>query len=243
MTKLTFVEAALAAGVVAFAGIAAADMVGSPAVAAAQEAQESAVKAVADGAQKAVTAGRKSKTAPKPVEAEVDATRTASVTPNRPTEVKFKARRGSVGASAHAAKAEPGVADADDEKEVAWSPSYHAFVARYAAEYGIPASLASAVITVESNGRVYARGKAGEIGLMQIKPATARDMGYKGGADGLFDPETNIRYGMLYLAKAHELAGGNTCGTILRYNAGHSAKRMNKRSAAYCSKVKLIVGS
>ncbi len=120
---------------------------------------------------------------------------------------------------------------------------YKNIIERYASENGVPLVLAHAVITVESNGRADVRGKAGEIGLMQIKPATARGMGYKGSADGLFDPETNIRYGMLYLAKAHELAGGNTCGTILRYNAGHAAKRMNKRSAAYCSKVKLLVGS
>ena len=37
---------------------------------------------------------------------------------------------------------------------------------------------------------------------------------------------------------AHELGGGTTCGTILKYNAGHAAKRMNPVSAAYCSKVK-----
>jgi soluble lytic murein transglycosylase-like protein len=47
---------------------------------------------------------------------------------------------------------------------------------------------------------------------------------------------------MKYLAKAHELAGGDTCGTILRYNAGHGARRMNPVSAAYCSKVKRHIG-
>ena len=77
---------------------------------------------------------------------------------------------------------------------------------------------------------------------MQIKPATARMMGYSGSAKGLYDPETNIRYGMKYLAKAHQLGGGDTCGTILRYNAGHGAKRMNKISAAYCAKVKRQLG-
>ena len=111
-------------------------------------------------------------------------------------------------------------------------------VARYASSYGIPESLAHAVITVESNYRADARGAAGEVGLMQIKPATARMMGFKGSTKELFNPETNIKYGMKYLAKAHELGGGTTCGTILKYNAGHGAKRMNKISAAYCSKVK-----
>ncbi len=73
---------------------------------------------------------------------------------------------------------------------------------------------------------------------MQIKPATARLMGYSGSNDDLFHPETNIKFGMKYLGKAHELGGGSVCRTILKYNAGHAAKRMNPISSAYCSKVK-----
>ncbi len=131
----------------------------------------------------------------------------------------------------------------DAAADVALAPrgsagGYDTIIARYASSYGVPVSLAHAVIRVESNYRSNARGSAGEIGLMQIKPATARMMGYSGSAKGLYDPDTNIRYGMKYLAMAHELGGGDTCGTILRYNAGHAARRMNPVSAAYCSKVK-----
>ncbi|TGP54850.1 lytic transglycosylase domain-containing protein [bacterium M00.F.Ca.ET.230.01.1.1] len=116
---------------------------------------------------------------------------------------------------------------------------YSAIIARYAASYGVPVSLATAVIKIESNFRPNMVGGAGEIGLMQIKPATARMMGYTGSAKGLFDPDTNIKYGMKYLAMARDLGGGTTCGTILKYNAGHGATRMNPVSAAYCSKVKV----
>ncbi|TGQ55617.1 lytic transglycosylase domain-containing protein [Mesorhizobium sp. M1C.F.Ca.ET.193.01.1.1] len=116
---------------------------------------------------------------------------------------------------------------------------YSAIIARYAASYGVPVSLAKAVIKIESNYRPNMVGGAGEIGLMQIKPATARMMGYTGSAKGLFDPDTNIKYGMKYLAMAQGLGGGTTCGTILKYNAGHGARRMNPVSAAYCSKVKV----
>lgn len=119
---------------------------------------------------------------------------------------------------------------------------YGTIIERYATSYGVPVSLAHAVIRVESNYRANSRGAAGEIGLMQIKPATARMMGYSGNANGLFNPETNIKFGMKYLAKAHELGGGTTCGTILKYNAGHGAKRMNPISSAYCSKVKKHLG-
>ena len=140
---------------------------------------------------------------------------------------------------ATARKSVKGLDSAPAGNVVASAATYTTLVSRYAAAYGVPVSLAHAVISVESNYRPNIRGSAGEIGLMQIKPATARMMGYTGNTKGLFNPETNIKYGMKYLGLAHQLSGGTTCGTILRYNAGHAAKRMNPVSAAYCSKVKL----
>ena len=129
-------------------------------------------------------------------------------------------------------------------KNAATSPrgNLDGIIAKYANAYGVPVKLAHAVVRVESNYRVNARGRAGEVGLMQIKPATARMMGYTGSAKGLYDPATNIKYGMRYLGMAHQLGGKTVCGTILKYNAGHGAKRMNKISSAYCSKVKKHLG-
>lgn len=120
---------------------------------------------------------------------------------------------------------------------------YSDIIARYAASYGVPVSLAHAVIRVESNYRPNVTGSAGEIGLMQIKPSTARMLGYTGSAKGLYHPETNIKFGMKYLAMARDLSDGTTCGTILKYNAGHAAKRMNPVSSAYCRKVKVEMAS
>lgn len=119
--------------------------------------------------------------------------------------------------------------------------AYGELIDRYAARHGVSAALAHAVVGIESGYRADARGRAGEVGLMQIKPATARMLGYSGSVAGLFKPETNIRYGMKYLAMAQKLGDGSTCGTILKYNAGHAAKRMNKVSAAYCAKVKRTI--
>lgn len=127
--------------------------------------------------------------------------------------------------------------------DIALQPTaYGDIIEDYAEEYGVPVDLAHAIIKVESNYNPKARGSAGEIGLMQIKPTTARMMGYKGGRNGLFDPETNIKFGMKYLAQAHQLSGGYTCGTVLRYNAGHGATRMNPVSRRYCGKVQAILG-
>jgi soluble lytic murein transglycosylase-like protein len=103
---------------------------------------------------------------------------------------------------------------------------------------GVPVALAMAVVRIESNHNPKARGRAGEIGLMQIKPQTARGLGFSGSAAALYDPDTNLKWGMKYLAGAYRLAGGDTCGTILRYQAGHGARRMTAAASAYCGKVK-----
>lgn len=152
--------------------------------------------------------------------AELDETTTASLAPSAAKDAGKKAGKATTGKVA--GKRSP----------------YDAIIAKYAAQHGIPLKLAHGVVRTESNYRANARGAAGEVGLMQIKPATARGLGFKGSTKALYDPETNIRYGMKYLAGAHKLGGGDVCGTILRYNAGHGAKRMNKISAAYCAKVK-----
>ncbi|WP_068315016.1 lytic transglycosylase domain-containing protein [Polycladidibacter hongkongensis] len=114
-------------------------------------------------------------------------------------------------------------------------------IEKKAKKHGVPTKLAKAVVEVESSFNPKARGGAGEVGLMQIKPATARGMGYRGSVKNLYKPENNLEYGMKYLAGAHKKAGGDVCGTILRYNAGHAAKRMNRISRNYCKKVKTIL--
>lgn len=118
---------------------------------------------------------------------------------------------------------------------------YSKLINQYALANGVPTDLATAVTQIESNFNPKKRGSAGEIGLMQIKPATARLMGYRGTVKGLYDPDTNIKFGMKYLAKAQQLGDGTTCNTILKYNAGHGATRMNPISQAYCGKVTALL--
>jgi len=131
-------------------------------------------------------------------------------------------------------------ATAEDSRAIRHA-HYAQLIDRYAAEFEVPAELAHAVVQIESNFRPTIKGSAGEIGLMQVKPATARQMGYEGPDYGLYDPETNIRFGMKYLAGAQERGGGKVCGTILKYNAGHAAKRMNPVSQRYCNKVQQVI--
>jgi len=112
---------------------------------------------------------------------------------------------------------------------------------KHARKNGVPLRLAMAVVQVESAYRVNARGAAGEVGLMQLMPGTARMIGYKGKMRDLYDPNLNLHYGMKYLGKAYRLGGRTPCGAVLKYNAGWGAKRMNPISAKYCKRVKRLM--
>ncbi|CAA0104821.1 Uncharacterised protein [Starkeya nomas] len=116
-------------------------------------------------------------------------------------------------------------------------------VDREARANGVPVALARAVVRIESNWNTRLTGRAGEVGLMQIKHQTAKGMGYSGSRAALYEPATNIRWGMRYLAGAYRLAAGDTCGTVMRYQGGHSAKRMSSAARVYCSKARTIMAS
>ena len=93
-------------------------------------------------------------------------------------------------------------------------------ITKYAALYGIPESLLHRVVKREStyNPRAYNNG---HYGLMQIKYATARSMGYEGPAEGLFDAETNIKYAGKYLRGAWMVADDKNDGAVQLYAAGY----------------------
>jgi soluble lytic murein transglycosylase-like protein len=101
-----------------------------------------------------------------------------------------------------------------------------AAVARHAALNGLPESLVHRVIKRESGYRPGVVSK-GNYGLMQIKPATARGVGYTGSAAGLLDAETNLTYAVRYLAGAYRVAGGNHDRAVRLYASGYyyEAKR------------------
>jgi hypothetical protein len=117
-----------------------------------------------------------------------------------------------------------------------------ALIALHAKEHGVPVALADAVVRVESTYNPRA-SNGPNLGLTQISLPTARSMGYSGPASGLYDPDTNLRYGIKYLAHAYRLSKGNTCQTVLKYQAGHGAVTMTAAARAYCSKVVTYLAS
>ena len=112
--------------------------------------------------------------------------------------------------------------------------SYRAIAAREAKARNLPPEIADAVMRVESNYNPRARGGAGEYGIMQVMPPTARLLGHTGSDADLADPETNIRLGVRYLAEAYRLAGGDLCTTLMKYRAGHNESRFSVLSVNYC---------
>ncbi|MFH0301036.1 lytic transglycosylase domain-containing protein [Bradyrhizobium sp. 31Argb] len=98
---------------------------------------------------------------------------------------------------------------------------YEALVASHAQANLVPDTLVHRVIVRESKYQPNLIGRGGAIGLMQIKLATARRLGYKGDAAGLRDPETNLTYGIKYLAGAYRAAGGNHDRAVHYYASGY----------------------
>lgn len=101
-----------------------------------------------------------------------------------------------------------------------------ALVNKYAKIHGIPASLLHRVIQRESDYRAGARNGP-YYGLMQILPATARGMGFKGDASELLNPETNLMYAGKYLRGAWLLSDGDEATAVGWYARGYyyEAKR------------------
>jgi soluble lytic murein transglycosylase-like protein len=107
---------------------------------------------------------------------------------------------------------------------------YAEMVATHARANGVPEALVHRVIMRESRYQPGLVGHGGTIGLMQIKLATARGLGYTGDAAGLRDPNTNLTYAVKYLAGAYHAANGDHARAI-RYFAGgyyYAAKRQRQ---------------
>jgi soluble lytic murein transglycosylase-like protein len=110
-------------------------------------------------------------------------------------------------------------------------------IAAHAQATGVPADLIHHVITRESRYNPGAIGPGGVYGLMQLKHGTARGLGYSGTPSGLLDPETNLTYGVRYLAGAYKVAGGNPTRAYSLFRSGYyyHAKRQGIRSMAYAA--------
>jgi soluble lytic murein transglycosylase-like protein len=117
--------------------------------------------------------------------------------------------------------------------------AYRDLVRQEAVRFGIPPDLADAVASIESNYDPGAMGAAGEIGLMQVMPATAAMLGFRGTNAELAVPAVNVSLGVRYLSRAWQLAGTDLCRALMKYRAGHGEEQMSPLSVEYCRRAKL----
>lgn len=112
-------------------------------------------------------------------------------------------------------------------------------VDRSAAKYGLPPLLLASLIWQESHFQELKRGKAGEIGLVQILPASAREWEKAEGIESfcsadLFNPVTNTLAGSWYLGRAMNRWKSKSNPipyALAEYNAGPSNAQRWDRSA------------
>ncbi len=121
-----------------------------------------------------------------------------------------------------------------DTRYIVGRKAHYPTVRRLAAAMRVPIDLADAVVMVESAYDPHAVGLVDDIGLMQVRPSIARQLGFDGTIQDLFEPETNIRLGVTYLAGAWERSGGNLCQALMKYRAGWDETEMSALSLEYC---------
>ncbi|WP_170414360.1 lytic transglycosylase domain-containing protein [Ruegeria atlantica] len=100
------------------------------------------------------------------------------------------------------------------------TPELRASINKWADHYELPRELVHKLAIRESTHRPWAVNSP-YYGLLQILPATARSMGYKGNAKGLLDADTNLEFAGKYLRGAWLLSDGDQKRAIFLYAKGY----------------------
>lgn len=118
----------------------------------------------------------------------------------------------------------PLIGEKKSKMKMKWNPAaaaykkdaYEPAIAAAGRHFAVDPNLIRAVIKAESNYNEQAVSPKGARGLMQLMPATAREMGV---AD-VFDPAQNIHGGVKYLSRLLDALDGNLPLALAAYNAG-----------------------
>lgn len=92
------------------------------------------------------------------------------------------------------------------------------YLVRKSVEYGVDSRLVAALISAESGGNQSAVSSAGAIGVGQLMPETAKELGVNP-----YDKLQNIEGTIKYLAQMLQRFGGDVSKALAAYNAGAGA--------------------
>jgi soluble lytic murein transglycosylase-like protein len=101
-----------------------------------------------------------------------------------------------------------------------------AMIKSMAPSYGVPTWFALRIAKVESGYNPRVRGRAGEIGVFQLKCQTARGLGFRGSCGQLADARTNVQWGLKHLSMAIRSSSGNLQLAASKHNGGLGRKRL-----------------
>ncbi|MNS67149.1 Soluble lytic murein transglycosylase precursor [compost metagenome] len=111
------------------------------------------------------------------------------------------------------------VAGASARPGVPMGAELEAMIGRVAAKHGVPDWLVRNVVKAESGGNPIARSPVGAMGLMQLMPGTAAELG----VSDPFNPAENLDGGTRYLRQMLDRFGGDVAKAVAAYNAGPGA--------------------
>jgi soluble lytic murein transglycosylase-like protein len=122
-----------------------------------------------------------------------------------------------------------------DARRMYYPMAYHDTVIKYAHANGLPPDLIFAMIRQESAFDTHARSWAGARGLMQLMPATGREVAHRIGlrysSSRLVDPDFSVRLGTAYFRRVMNMFEGNEELALAGYNGGpYRIKRLWSRA-------------
>ncbi len=150
--------------------------------------------------------------------------------------------KGNYATSTHIAQeAMKNIKDKPAKSDLRWRlvypQNYYIQIRNNAERYNNNPALIISIMREESHFNSEAQSGVGAIGLMQLMPETAHDIGNKNGisfyTNSLFNPELNIKIGNLYYSTIRKMLDNKDVSAIAAYNGGIGSVTRWKNTLKY----------
>ena len=150
--------------------------------------------------------------------------------------------KGNYATSTHIAQeAMKNIKDKPAKSDLRWRlvypQNYYIQIRNNAEKYNNNPALIISIMREESHFNSEAQSGVGAIGLMQLMPETAHDIGNKNGipfyTNSLFNPELNIKIGNLYYSTIRRMLDNKDVSAIAAYNGGIGSVTKWKNTLKY----------